>query len=180
MRQLFLAFGAEIDMAGLWPPGAYLARQFNLDRYFFNSCRDAVAMEIADKAIGSDAHIAPRLGRGELIGDGVVDFVELPTIRQREIDGDTWCERSIGAHVRLGVEDHDDGCAIIEMGIEVPPLIAALFRAHALAIFELSHLNGIDAKFLIVGGPIRQPKMTVLVARHDCAFVRCGFALLSC
>ena len=30
---------------------------------------------------------------------------------------------------------------------------------------ELSHLNGIDAKFLIVGGPIRQPKMTVLVKK---------------
>jgi hypothetical protein len=38
-----------------------LARQFSLDRYFFNSCRDAVAMEIADKTISSDPHIAPRL-----------------------------------------------------------------------------------------------------------------------
>jgi hypothetical protein len=57
------------------------------------------------------------------------------------------------------------------MGIEVPPIKAALFRAHALAIFELSHLNGVDAKFLIVGGPIRQPMMTVFVARHECALL---------
>ena len=53
------------------------------------------------------------------------------------------------------------------MGIEVPPLVAALFRADTLAILELSHLDGIDAEFLIIGGPVRQPKTAVLVARHD-------------
>ena len=33
------------------------------------------------------SHIALLLGRGELIGSGVVDLVELPTIWQREISG---------------------------------------------------------------------------------------------
>jgi hypothetical protein len=60
-EQLFPSFGAEIDMAGLWTPGANLTGQLDLDRYFFNSCRDAVAMEITDKTIASDPHIAPRL-----------------------------------------------------------------------------------------------------------------------
>jgi hypothetical protein len=128
-------------------------------------------MEITDKAICSDPYIAPLLGRGELIGGGVVELLEPPAIWQREIDGDPRRERSIRAHVRLGVEDHDDGRAVIEMGIEVPPLVAALFRADTLAILELSHFDGIDAKFPIVGGPARQPKMPVLVARHDCTFV---------
>jgi len=57
------------------------------------------------------------------------------------------------------------------MGIEVPPLVAALFRADTLAIFELSHFDRIDAKFMIAGGPAREQKMAVPVARHDCAFV---------
>src|SRR6266851_4980641 len=127
-------------MAGLWTPGANLTRQFDLDRYFLNGSGDAV------------------------------ELLEPPAIRQREIDGDSRCERSIRAHVRLGPEDHDDGRAVVEMGIEVPPLVAALFRADTLAILGLSHFDGIDAQFLIVGGPARQPKMVVLVARHDCAF----------
>src|SRR3979409_527560 len=33
-EQLFPPFSAEIDMAGLWTPGANLTRQFDLDRYF--------------------------------------------------------------------------------------------------------------------------------------------------
>ena len=78
-------------------------------------------------------------------------------------------ERSIRAHVRLGVKGHDDGCAVIEMGIEVSPLVAAFFRADTLAILELNHFDGIDARLLIVGGTACQPKTAVLVARHDCA-----------
>jgi hypothetical protein len=154
-EQRFPPFGAKIGVAGLWTPGANLTRQFDLDRYFLNRSCDAVATEITDNAIGTDPHIAPLLGRGELLGGGVVELLELPAIWQREIDGDPRCERSIRAHVRLGIEDHDDGGAVIEMGIEVPPLIAAFFRADTLAILELSHFDGIDAKFLIVGGPAR-------------------------
>jgi hypothetical protein len=154
-EQHFPPFGAKIGVAGLWTPGANLTRQFDLDRYFLNGSCDAVATEITDKAIGSDPHIAPLLGRGELLGGGVVELLELPAIWQREIDGDPRCERSIRAHVRLGIEDHDDGSAVIEMGIEVPSLMAAFFRADTLAILELSHFDGIDAKFLMVGRPAR-------------------------
>ena len=78
-------------MAGLWTPGANLTGQFDLDRYFLNGGRDAVVMEITEKAIGSDPHIAPLLGPGELIRGGIADLVEPPTIRQCEIDSDPRC-----------------------------------------------------------------------------------------
>jgi hypothetical protein len=84
-EQSFSPFGAKIEMAGLWTPGANLTRQFDLDRYFLNRSRDAVATEIADKAIGSDPHIAPLLGSGELIGGGVVELLEAPPIWQRRL-----------------------------------------------------------------------------------------------
>ncbi len=45
--------------------------------------------------------------------------------------------------------------------------VAALFRADTLAILECSDFDGIDGNC----GLARQPKMAVLVARHDCAFV---------
>jgi hypothetical protein len=45
-------------MAGLWTPGANLTGQLDLDRYFLNGSRDAVAMEIPGKVIGPDPHIA--------------------------------------------------------------------------------------------------------------------------
>jgi hypothetical protein len=170
-EQLFLSLGTKIDVAGLWTPGANLTRQFDLDGYFINGSRDAVAMEIAGKAIGSDPHIASLPGRAELIGGGVVDLVEPPAIRQREIDGDPRCERPIRAHIRLGVEHHHDGRAIIEMGVEVPPLVAALFGADTLAILELRHRDGSDAELLIIGGQARQAKLAVVVAGHDWAFV---------
>jgi hypothetical protein len=36
----------------------------------------------------------------------------------------------------------------------------------------LSHFDRIDAKFLIVGGPARQPKTAVLIAKHELCFPR--------
>jgi hypothetical protein len=127
--------------------------------------------QIADKAIGSDPNIAPLFGRGEIIGAGVAEPVELPAIWQREIDGDPRSERSIRAHVRLRIEYHNNGRTVIEMGVEVPPLVAAFFRADALTILELRHFDGLEAKFSIVGGSACQPKIAVLVASHRCTFL---------
>jgi hypothetical protein len=73
-------------MAGLWTPGANFTRLFDLDRYFLNGSGDAVATEITDKAIGSDPHIVPLLGRGELLGGGVVELLETRAIWQRVTD----------------------------------------------------------------------------------------------
>jgi hypothetical protein len=87
------------------------------------------------------------------------------------MDGNPRCERSIRAHVRLGVEDYDDGGTVIKMGIEGTTTRSSLFRTDTLAILELSHVDGIDAKFLIVRWPACQPKMLVLVARHACVFI---------
>jgi len=58
------------------------------------------------------------------------------------------------------------------MGIECtqPVLTATNIHYEIGERVELSHFDRIDAKFLIVGGPARQPKTAVLIARHDCAF----------
>ena len=57
------------------------------------------------------------------------------------------------------------------MGIEVPPFIAAPFRADALTILKLRYFNGGDVKSLVIGGAIRQPK-SVLAAMHGYSLVR--------
>jgi hypothetical protein len=57
------------------------------------------------------------------------------------------------------------------MGVEVPPLVAALFRADALTILELRHFDALEAKFSIVGGSACQPKIAVLAASHKCAYL---------
>jgi hypothetical protein len=74
---------------------------------------------------------------------GVAEPVELTPIEQREIDGDPRRERPIRAQVGLGIEDHDDGRAVIEMGVEVPPLVAALFRVDTLGILEFNQIGAI-------------------------------------
>jgi len=56
------------------------------------------------------------------------------------------------------------------MSIELPPFIAALFRTDALPILKLRYVNGGDAKSLIIGGTIRQPKVIVLAAMHGFGF----------
>jgi hypothetical protein len=56
------------------------------------------------------------------------------------------------------------------MGIEVPPFIAALFRADALTVLERRYVNGRDTKSLVVGGAIRQPKVAILAAIHRSGF----------
>src|SRR6202048_4175820 len=58
------------------------------------------------------------------------------------------------------------------MGIEIPPFIMALFRADALTVFKLSYLSGSDAKSLVIGGAIRQPKAAILAAMHGISLLR--------
>ncbi len=83
-----------------------------------------------------------------------------------------WRERTVRADIGLGVENHDDGRTIVEMGIEVPPFIAAPFRADALTVFKLRYFDGSDAKSLVIGGTICQPKAAILAVMHG--YVSCG------
>jgi hypothetical protein len=59
-------------------------------------------------------------------GAGVEKLLEGAVVRQGNVDGDPGREWTVGADIGLGVENHDDGRTIIEMGIEGPPFIAAL------------------------------------------------------
>ena len=65
---------------------------------------------------------------------------------------------------------HDN--AIVEMGVEVPPFIAAPIRVDALTVLKLGDFNGADAKSLVVGRQIRQPEVAVLAALHGLSHVR--------
>ncbi len=76
------------------------------------------------------------------------------------------------ADIGLGVENHDDSRTIVEMGIEIPPFIVTAFRAGALTVFKLRYFNGSDAKSLVIGGTICQPKTAILAAMHGYSLLR--------
>lgn len=154
-------------MTGLRTPGASLSAQFDVDRYLLDSCRDVIAIEISDEAVRPDPNVAGRFRCVEHLRGGVEKLVVDAAVRQRDVDGDPWCKWTVRADIGLGVENHDDSRAIVEMGIEVPPFIAAAFRVDALTVFELRYFNGCDAKFLVIVWTIRQPKMAVLAAMHE-------------
>jgi len=50
-KKPFSPSGNEIDVAGLRTPGADLSARFDVDRYFFDGCRDVVEIEIADETV---------------------------------------------------------------------------------------------------------------------------------
>ena len=133
--------------------------------------RQRVAIEIADEAVRPDSDVATRLRCVEQLRPGIEKLLEGSAVRQGDVDGNPWRERTVRADIGLGVENHDDGRAIVEMGIEVPPFIAAPFRADALTILKLRYFNGGDVKSLVIGGTIRQPK-SVLAAMHRYSLVR--------
>ena len=165
-KQFFAPFGTEIEMTGLGTPGGNVSRQFDVDRYLLDGCRDVVAIEIADEAVRPDPDVATGLRCVEQLRLRVEKLHEGAAVRQREVDGDPWRERTVRADIGLGIENHDDGRTIVEMSIEVPPFIAALFRADALTILQLRYFNAGDTKSLVVGGTIRQPKVAILAAMH--------------
>jgi hypothetical protein len=162
-KEFFSPFDPKIKMTRLGTPGGDLSRQFDLDRYLLDGCRDMVAIEIADEAVRPDSDVATRLRCVEQLRPGIEKLLEGSAVRQGDVDGNPWRERTVRADIGLGVENHDDGRAIVEMGIEVPPFIAAPFRADALTILKLRYFNGGDVKSLVIGGTIRQPK-SVLAA----------------
>ena len=170
-KEFFSPFDTKIGMTGFGTPGGNVSRQFDVDRYLLDGCGDMVALEIADEAVGPDPDVATGFRCVEQLRLGVEKLHEGAPVRQGDVDGDPWGERTVRADIRLGVENHDDGRTIVEMGIEVPPFIAAPFRADALTVLKLRYVNGGDAETLVIGGTIRQPKVAVLVAMH-------GYSLL--
>lgn len=165
-----LPFGAEVEMTRLGAPSADLSRQFDIDRYLLDGCRDVVAMKIADEAVRPDPDITTGLRCVEQLGSDVQSFVEDSVVGYCDVDGYPWCEGTTGADIGLGVENHDN--AIVEMGVEVPPFIAAPIRVDALTVLKLGDFNGADAKSLVVGRQIRQPEVAVLAALHGLSHVR--------
>src|SRR6202048_3318079 len=171
-EQLFSPFVTKIEMTGLGTPGADLSRQFDIDRYLLDGCRDMVAIEIADEAVRPDPDVASRLRCVEQLRAGVEKLLKGAAIRQGNVDGDPGRERTVGADIRLSVENHDDGRTIFEMSIKVPPFIAAALRADALTVLKLRYLIGGDAKSLVIGGTIRQAKAAILAAMHGYSLLR--------
>src|SRR5258708_30635086 len=152
-------------MTGLGTPSAALSRQFDVDRYLLDGCRDVVVIEIAEAAVRPDPDVATGLRCVEQLRPGVEKLLEGSAVRQGDVDGNPWRERTVRADIGLGVENHDDGRAIVEMGIEVPPFIAAPFRADALTILKLRYFNGGDVKSLVICWTDRQAK-SVLSSMH--------------
>src|ERR1700676_3224261 len=154
-------------MTGLRTPGTDLSRQFDVDRYLLDGCRDVVSIEIADEAVRPDSDIAGRLRCVEQLRSGVEKLLEDAAVRQRNVDGDPGREWTVGADIGLGVENHDDGRTIVKMGIEVPPFIVAAFRAGALTVFKPCYFNRRDAQSVVIGGTICQPKAVVFAVGHE-------------
>jgi hypothetical protein len=101
-----------------------------------------VALEIADESVRADPDVASRLRCVEQLRPGVEKLHEGAPVGQCNVDSNPWRERTVGADIGLGVEHHDDGRTIVEMGIEVPPFIAAPFRTDALTVLKLRYVNG--------------------------------------
>jgi hypothetical protein len=129
-------------------------------------------MKIADEAVRPDLDITTGLRCVEQLGSDVQNFIEDSAVGYCDVDGYPWSEGTTGADIGLGVENHDDDGAIVEMGVEVPPFIAAPIRIDALTVLKLGDFNGADAKFLVVGRQIRQPEVAVLAALHGLSNVR--------
>src|ERR1700687_228267 len=171
-KEFFSPFCTKVEVTGLGTPGADLSAQFDIDRYLVDGCRDVVAIEIADEAVRPDPDVATGPRCVEELRAGVEKLLKGAAIRQGNVDGDPGREWTGGADIGLSVENHDDGRTIVEMGIKVPPFIAAALRADALTVLKLRYLIGGDAKSLVIGGTIRQAKAAILAAMHGYSLLR--------
>ena len=100
-EEFFLSFGTKIEMTGLGTPGADLSRQFDVDRYLLDGCRDVVAIEIADEAVRPDPDVASRLRCVEQLWAGVEKLLEGAAIRQGNVDSDPWRKWNVGLTLGL-------------------------------------------------------------------------------
>ena len=110
-----------------------------------------------------------------MTGSGRSKVAKLRPVGQREVDGDPWRERTVWADIGFGVENHHDGRSVVEMGIEVPPLIVASFGADALTVLKPRDFSRGDAKPLVIGRTIRKPKVGIPGALHRYLFYRDEF-----
>ena len=131
-KEFFSPFGTKIEMTGLGTPGGDLSSQFDVDRYLLDGCG----------AVRPDPDVATGLRCVEQLRPGVEKLLEGAAVRQGDVDGNPWRERTVRADIGLGVENHDDGRSIVEMSIKVPPFIVAPFRADALTVFKLRYFKG--------------------------------------
>src|SRR5258708_36922729 len=108
-------------MTGFRTPSRNVSRQFDIDRYLLDGCRDVVAIEIADEAIGPDPDIATGLRCVEWLRPGVEKFLETAAVRQGKVDGHPGRARTFRAAVGLGLTNQTDGGTIGELGTNGPP-----------------------------------------------------------
>src|ERR1700677_1313510 len=109
-------------------------------------------MQVAAERVAADAYIAVVLGGAELLRLEIGDLAVDRAVRQVKIEADHGRERRADVGEGLGEERHDELCPIVEVRVEVPPLVGSGAAVRAGPVLPWRYLICLDADPLIVLG----------------------------
>jgi len=145
---------AEVEVARLGPPGGHLGAQLDVEPEVVVHDADLVAVAAVDEGGLPDPHVAAVLRSREVGRPRVDREAALAEAGSVELDADLRAQPGPGAEARLGEEGHDEGAAVLEVGVEVPPLVAARSAIGAHAVLPRLDAVRVESEPLIVGGTV--------------------------
>src|SRR5271170_1271277 len=141
---------AKVQMPRRWPPSWHLADKLNIDTDAFANDPYLVCVQVAAEVTLVDADVALLLARSELFRRCIQHQVFLRLARPVKVDRDQRRLWALGAEHRLGVESDHHRRPVIQMRVEIPPLIAPMSPGRPHAVLPGGNLSRLQPKARIV------------------------------
>src|SRR5207253_2659044 len=120
-----LALLTEEEVPGLGTPGWYLPGQRDVDLDLLHTGMDGVRVQVARERVVADPDVAGLGGSGERLGSQLHVLLYRGPVGQGQVDTDRRADRLVQIGHLLAQEDHDELRTIVQMRVEVPPLVRA-------------------------------------------------------
>ena len=115
-------------------------------------------MQVTAERVVRDAHVAPLGGGGELVRLELGNLVVAGAVGQVEVYADHRRERLGDVGEVLHGEHHDQLGAVVEVAVEVPPLVGAGLAVGPCAVFPGCDFVGADTDPRVVLGCGAEPR----------------------
>jgi hypothetical protein len=150
-RELLVALGAVEQVAGLRPPSGYLPDECDVDGDLLDGGLDAVGVKVATETVLADPHVGPAGGRLPALGGVGDELLVAAAVGEVDVDADGWSERIVRRGEILVHEHHHQTGPVVEVRVEVPPLVRSSPVVGACTVLPRRHDISLEVQPLVVG-----------------------------
>jgi hypothetical protein len=155
----------EQHVPGSGSPRPDLAGEGHVYRHLLGRCPDSVVVQVAGEPVRPEPHVSSVACRGPLPGREGQHLLVRAAVRKVEVQAQDRGQRPLRGGQILVHEDHHQRGPIVEVRVEVPPLVGTCPVVGAGPVLPPGDRGRIEPEAGIVGRTTREPRQD-LVAGH--------------